>query len=81
MSKIKTAFFCSNCGYESAKWLGKCPGCAEWNTFTEEILDKGNNKEENWDSYTPEKRNTKTVALQDVISNKEKRTQRRRKRI
>ncbi|WP_431213168.1 hypothetical protein ACQ86N_47410 [Puia sp. P3] len=27
MSKIKTAFFCSNCGYESAKWLGKCPSC------------------------------------------------------
>jgi DNA repair protein RadA/Sms len=46
MSKIKTAFFCSNCGYESAKWLGKCPGCSEWNTFTEEILDKGNGKEE-----------------------------------
>ena len=73
MSKIKTAFFCSNCGYESAKWLGKCPSCSEWNTFTEEILDKGNNKEENWDNYTPEKRNTKTVALHDVVSNKEKR--------
>src|SRR6478609_1648708 len=73
MSKIKTAFFCSNCGYESAKWLGKCPGCSQWNTFTEEILDKGSNKEESWDNYTPDKRNTKTVALNEVISNKEKR--------
>ena len=73
MSKIKTAFFCSNCGYESAKWLGKCLGCSEWNTFTEEILDKGTNKEENWDNYTTEKRKTKTVALNDVVSNKEKR--------
>ena len=73
MSKIKTAFFCSNCGYESAKWLGKCPACSAWNTFTEEVLDKGNNKEENWDNYSPEKRNTKTIALSDVASTKEKR--------
>ena len=43
MSKIKTAFFCGNCGYESAKWLGKCPSCNQWNTFIEEVVDKGNN--------------------------------------
>ncbi|MEO8174913.1 MAG: DNA repair protein RadA, partial [Sediminibacterium sp.] len=73
MSKVKTAFFCSNCGYESAKWLGKCPGCSQWNTFTEEVLDKGNNKEESWDTYSPDKRNTKTVALNEVVSTKEKR--------
>ncbi len=36
MAKIKSVYFCSACGYESAKWLGKCPGCGEWNTFTEE---------------------------------------------
>ena len=34
----KTAFFCKNCGFESAKWLGKCPSCNEWNSFTEETL-------------------------------------------
>ncbi|MBD5189199.1 MAG: DNA repair protein RadA [Bacteroidales bacterium] len=34
--KTKTVWFCSQCGYESAKWLGKCPGCGEWNTFVEE---------------------------------------------
>jgi DNA repair protein RadA/Sms len=32
----KTAFFCQNCGYESPKWIGKCPGCGEWNRFAEE---------------------------------------------
>ena len=31
MAKTKNVFVCSNCGYESAKWLGKCPGCNEWN--------------------------------------------------
>ncbi len=39
MSKIKTAFFCQNCGHEAPKWLGKCPSCAEWNTFVEELKD------------------------------------------
>ena len=34
--KIKTVFVCQNCGYESPKWLGKCPGCFKWNTFVEE---------------------------------------------
>lgn len=36
--KTKTVFFCSNCGNESPKWLGKCPGCGEWNTFIEEKI-------------------------------------------
>ena len=40
MAKIKKAFFCKNCGYESPKWLGKCPACGEWNTFAEEIIAK-----------------------------------------
>ncbi|MDE6329516.1 MAG: DNA repair protein RadA [Muribaculaceae bacterium] len=35
-SKTKTVYFCSSCGHESPKWLGKCPGCGEWNTFVEE---------------------------------------------
>ena len=40
MAKSKTVFFCRNCGNESPKWLGKCPSCNEWNTFTEEIVHK-----------------------------------------
>ncbi|MBR5799274.1 MAG: DNA repair protein RadA [Lachnospiraceae bacterium] len=35
-SKNSTVFFCQNCGYESAKWLGQCPGCKQWNSFVEE---------------------------------------------
>lgn len=71
MSKIKTAFFCSNCGYESAKWLGKCPACNQWNTFIEEVIDKGTNKNDSWKNYNSEKRTTSTIALQDVSSKEE----------
>ena len=35
MAKDKTTFFCSECGYESPKWMGKCPSCNEWNTIKE----------------------------------------------
>lgn len=34
----KTVFFCQNCGYESPKWMGQCPGCRQWNTFVEETV-------------------------------------------
>ncbi|MBE6327047.1 MAG: DNA repair protein RadA [Bacteroidales bacterium] len=40
MAKLKTVFFCQNCGNESSKWLGKCPACGEWNTFVEEVVNK-----------------------------------------
>ncbi len=40
MSKIKTAFFCQNCGTQAAKYLGKCPSCGEWNSFVEEVIQK-----------------------------------------
>ncbi|MCQ4022056.1 MULTISPECIES: DNA repair protein RadA [unclassified Ruminococcus] len=43
MAKIKSVYICSNCGYESAKWLGKCPGCGEWNTMNEEIKEAAKN--------------------------------------
>ncbi len=39
-AKEKSVFFCQECGYESAKWLGKCPGCGQWNTFVEELVTK-----------------------------------------
>lgn len=38
MGKEKVVFFCKECGYESLKWLGKCPGCNAWNTFVEEKI-------------------------------------------
>ena len=36
MAKEKQIFFCRECGFESAKWMGQCPGCRSWNTFCEE---------------------------------------------
>ena len=36
MAKAKSVFFCQNCGFESSKWMGQCPGCKEWNSFAEE---------------------------------------------
>ncbi len=44
MPKTKTSFFCQNCGYESAKWLGKCPACQQWNSFVEEVVIKEDKK-------------------------------------
>ena len=46
MSKTKSCFFCQQCGHESAKWLGKCPSCNNWNTFVEEVIVKGSDKNE-----------------------------------
>lgn len=40
MAKARTTFFCQNCGAESAKWIGKCPSCNEWNTYVEELVQK-----------------------------------------
>lgn len=37
-TNIKSVYFCSSCGYESPKWMGRCPACGEWNTFTEEKI-------------------------------------------
>ncbi len=73
MSKIKTAFFCQNCGYESTKWLGKCPSCNQWNTFVEELQKKDDSiKENNWNNYI-EKRTNKTISLSEITSSEESR--------
>jgi len=74
MSKIKTAFFCSNCGYESTKWIGRCPSCNEWNTFVEELISKSKDdvKKQMWrdEKQTGE---SKVVSLSEVKSSEEKR--------
>lgn len=75
MSKVKTAFFCNKCGYESAKWSGKCPSCGEWNTFTQEVIHKETKggKAAPWqadDAPTPGK---KTVLIQDVNASQQPR--------
>jgi DNA repair protein RadA/Sms len=77
MAKVKSAFFCQNCGHESAKWLGKCPNCGQWNSFVEELLDKGaekNLEKEQWASYgSNEPKKQKTVLLNEVSTQNEMR--------
>ena len=74
MSKIKTAFFCSNCGYESPKWSGKCPSCEQWNTFVEEVITKDNKlAESEWKKISVDKKEVRTLSLQEVVSAEEKR--------
>lgn len=75
MPKTKTAFFCSNCGYESAKWLGKCPACNEWNTFVEEVIDRGTDATSNWKNYhkTANAKDAKIVSLGEINSTEEER--------
>jgi DNA repair protein RadA/Sms len=73
MSKSKSAFFCTNCGYESAKWVGKCPACNEWNTFTEEVIDKGKGNTQTWEDYASTQKGTEVIAINEVQSQSEKR--------
>ena len=40
MKGLKSIYVCSECGYKSPKWLGKCPSCNEWNTFVEDVVEK-----------------------------------------
>lgn len=74
MSKIKKAFFCSDCGHESAKWTGKCPACGTWNSFTEEIVQKGDDKKKiDWKDDQVNAREMKSLSLSEVESREEER--------
>jgi DNA repair protein RadA/Sms len=74
MAKVKTAFFCSNCGYESTKWLGKCPSCEQWNTFVEELIVKDNKlSETSWKKFSYERKESKIISITEVISEEEER--------
>ncbi|MEO5647362.1 MAG: DNA repair protein RadA, partial [Chitinophagaceae bacterium] len=72
LSKTKTAFFCQSCGYESTKWVGKCPSCNEWNSFVEEIISKGSEKKDNeWDNYRGNEKGMRIIPLSQVSSSEE----------
>jgi DNA repair protein RadA/Sms len=74
MSKVKKAFFCQNCGYESVKWLGQCPSCNQWNSFVEEIIQKETAKNNGWENYNEiTERTNKTIQLNEIKSSEEKR--------
>jgi DNA repair protein RadA/Sms len=74
MAKTKVAYFCQSCGFESAKWLGKCPSCAQWNTFVEEIIEKANVAIPNWKaSSTTTQRANKPVQVSEITFDEEQR--------
>jgi len=61
MAKQKTVFYCQNCGAESAKWIGKCPACQQWNTYVEEVVKKTSAASSTFQKVTSEPR-----LIQDV---------------
>ena len=69
MAKQRSTHFCKNCGYESVKWIGRCPSCAEWNTFVEEIVETGKKTEitafSNFSKNAPAKR------IQEILFERE----------
>jgi DNA repair protein RadA/Sms len=73
LAKSKSAFFCQNCGYESAKWLGKCPSCNQWNTLVEEVVEKASAKVPSWKSSTATHRSSTPSPVGTIISSTEKR--------
>ena len=74
MAKGKnTVFFCQNCGYESAKWMGQCPGCREWNTFVEEQVVTGQGKSSRMKTVTGFSEKNKPAKLSEVSIEKEDR--------
>jgi DNA repair protein RadA/Sms len=70
MSKSKTSFFCQSCGYESAKWLGKCPSCEAWNSFVEEVVAKDNGKND-WRAENVRSKSVQPKVLSDISSGNE----------
>ena len=70
MSKIKSSFFCQNCGYESSKFMGQCPSCNQWNSFVEEITNKSN---KNVVAFSSDSRSATPQLIQDVIKELEER--------
>ncbi|MGK6350657.1 DNA repair protein RadA [Parapedobacter sp. DT-150] len=68
MAKTKTTYFCQNCGYESAKWLGKCPSCNEWNTFVEELVAPASTRAPSWRTDAgASKRTSKASPIQEIL--------------
>jgi DNA repair protein RadA/Sms len=68
MSKVKSSYFCQNCGAQSLKWIGKCPSCSEWNTYVEETIIKESGNKQNFFSSNKggHQSPNKPVLLQDV---------------
>jgi DNA repair protein RadA/Sms len=72
MSKIKTTFFCQNCGSQYSKWQGQCTACKEWNTIAEEVIQKA--KKSDWKQSSSEvKRVSKPLKINEIETSQETR--------
>ena len=72
MAKVKTTFFCQNCGSQYAKWQGQCTSCKEWNTIAEEVIQKP--EKSDWKSpTTASKRVSKPLLINDIDTSQEAR--------
>ncbi len=71
MAKIKTQYFCQSCGAQSAKWLGKCPHCGEWNTYVEEVVQRDNDSK--WSRNANSSSKSVPTLITDISYNQEKR--------
>jgi DNA repair protein RadA/Sms len=69
MSKIKTSFFCQNCGTQYSKWQGQCNACKEWNTIVEEIIQK--EEKTSWKLTSEVKKVPKPLRIKDIDSTQE----------
>ncbi len=65
----KTVFFCQECGYESPKWMGQCPGCKSWNTFVEETVSPSQTKHQE----AAGRKKAEPVALSEISLDEEDR--------
>src|SRR5207344_1686718 len=73
MAKAIVKYFCKNCGHVANKWLGKCPSCEQWNTFTEEVISKDDRLEESGWKKISDQKEIKTISIHEVIIGEEKR--------
>jgi DNA repair protein RadA/Sms len=71
MAKVKTAFFCQNCGAQHAKWMGQCTTCNEWNTLVEEIVQK--EEKHKWNVTAEKSGSNKALAISQIQIQKEQR--------
>lgn len=69
MAKSRSTYFCQNCGAQSAKWIGRCPSCGEWNTYIEEIIQKETGK--NKLPILFKQHNSKPYKIEEIQSGKE----------
>jgi DNA repair protein RadA/Sms len=71
MSKIKTSFFCQSCGTQHAQWQGQCNSCKQWNTLTEEVMEKPDKK--NWKSKKKSSVVSKPLKIEEIEISSESR--------